>query len=435
MNFNESKKLQERSHQIIPGGAHTYAKGDDQFPEEAPGFIVRGQGSHAWDVDGNGFLEYGMGLRSVTLGHGYPSVVEAAYREMQKGINFTRPAPIEVECAEKLAGMIEGVEMVKFGKNGSDATTAAVKLARAYTGRNMIGICHEHPFFSVDDWFIGSTDMPGGIPQVYRELTTDFHFNDVQSVKDMFARHPGQIACVIMEAERLAAPQNQFLRVVKDLCHENGALFILDEIITGFRWDNGGAQKVYGIQPDMATFGKAFSNGFSLSALVGKREFMEAGGINHQRERVFLLSLTYGAETHHLAAAIETMRIYQEEPVVEHLHRQGERLATGIRQMVASKQLEGYFGVDGRPCNLIYYTRDENKQPSQPFRTLFLQEMIRGGIIAPSFVVSYSHSDRDIQFTLDVLDKALDVYARALDEGSGKYLNGRPVKPVMRPYC
>jgi glutamate-1-semialdehyde 2,1-aminomutase len=435
MNFSESKKLRERSHSIVPGGAHTYAKGDDQFPEDAPGFIARGKGCHVWDVDGNEFLEYSMGLRSVTLGHGYPSIIEAAYREMQKGINFSRPASIEIECAEKLAGLIEGAEMVKFGKNGSDATSAAVKLARSYTGRNLVGICAEHPFFSVNDWFIGSTEMPGGIPQAYRDLTVSFHFNDIESVKGVFAQFPGQIACLIMEAERLVAPRDNFLAETMRICHENGALFILDEIITGFRWNLHGAQKVYGIQPDLSTFGKAMSNGFSLSALVGKREFMEAGGLNHNRERVFLLSLTYGAETHHLAAAMETMRIYQEEPVIEHLYRQGERLSEGIRQLVADKHLDGYFGVDGRPCNLIYYTRDDKKQPSQPFRTLFLQELIRGGIIAPSFIVSYAHSDQDIQYTIDVLDRALDVYARALDEGVQKYLVGRPVKPVMRPYC
>jgi glutamate-1-semialdehyde 2,1-aminomutase len=435
MNFSKSHELQKKSHAIIPGGAHTYAKGDDQFPEEAPAFIDHGSGCHVWDVDGNEFIEYGMGLRSVTLGHGYRSIVEAAYREMQRGINFTRPAAIEIECAESLLSMIDGAEMVKFGKNGSDATSAAVKLARSYTGRNLVGICHEHPFFSVDDWFIGSTEMPAGIPQAYRDLTVQFHFNNLDSVRELFAKYPGQIACLIMEAERLEAPRDNFLQETLRICHENGALFILDEIITGFRWHVGGAQKVYGVVPDMSTFGKALSNGFSLSALVGKREFMEAGGINHNRERVFLLSLTYGAETHHLAAAIETMRIYKTEPVVEHLHRQGAKLAEGVRQLVAQKHLEGYFGVDGRACNLIYYTRDDKKQPSQPFRTLFLQELIKHGIIAPSFLVSYSHSDADIQHTIEALDPILDIYARALDEGVEKYLIGRPVKPVMRPYC
>jgi glutamate-1-semialdehyde 2,1-aminomutase len=220
-----------------------------------------------------------------------------------------------------------------------------------------------------------------------------------------------------------------------ELCHQNGALFVLDEIITGFRWDLRGAQNVYGIQPDLSTFGKAMANGFSISALVGKKEFMEAGGIYHDRERVFLLSLTYGAETHHLAAALETMKIYEENPVIEHLHRQGERLTKGIKQAVEANHLQGHFGVDGRACNLIYYTRDGDKQPSQPFRTLFMQEIIKRGIIAPSLVVSYSHTDQDIDKTIDAIAQALPIYARALDEGVDKYLEGRSVKPSMRKYC
>jgi glutamate-1-semialdehyde 2,1-aminomutase len=435
MNFDKTKALQKRSHALIPGGAHTYAKGDDQYPEDAPGFIARGEGCHVWDVDGNEFIEYGMGLRAVTLGHGFRPVVEAAYREMQKGINFTRPSPIEVECAEKLASLIGSAEMVKFGKNGSDATSAAIKLARAYTGRNRVGLCEEHPFFSVDDWFIGSTEMPAGIPQPTREMAVRFHYNDLQSIRDLFAHYPGEIACLILEAERLEPPKDGFLQQALEICHQNGALFVLDEIITGFRWDLHGAQAVYGISPDLSTFGKAMSNGFSASALVGKREFMEVGGIYHQRERVFLLSLTYGAETHSLAAALATMRVYESEPVIEHLHLQGGKLAAGIRQIAAQNHLEGHLGVDGRACNLIYYTRDENQQPSQPFRTLFLQEIIRRGIIAPSLVVSYSHNDEDIQKTLDAIAAAAQVYARALDEGVEKYLKGRPVKPVMRPYC
>jgi glutamate-1-semialdehyde 2,1-aminomutase len=435
MNFDKSNELRKRSHEIIPGGAHTYAKGDDQYPEKSPGFLIRGEGSHVWDMDGNEFIEYGMGLRSVTLGHGYKSVVDAAYRQMQMGTNFTRPSPIEVECAEKLSSFIKSAEMVKFGKNGSDATSAAVKLARAYTGRDLIAICEEHPFFSVDDWFIGSTEMPGGIPQAVQAMTVKFHYNDIGSVETLFAQYPGQIACLVMEAERTEPPIGNFLQRTIDLCHQHGALFVLDEIITGFRWDLGGAQNIYNIQPDLSAFGKAMANGFSISALVGKKEYMEAGGIYHNRERVFLLSLTYGAETHSLAAALETMRIYEKYPVIEHLHRQGERLITGINQAVDANHLQGYFGVDGRACNLIYYTRDENKQPSQAFRTLFLQEIIKEGIIAPSLVVSYSHSDQDIDKTIDAIANALQIYAKALDEGVDKYLVGRSVKPVMRKYC
>lgn len=433
-NFEQSKALQKKSHALIPGGAHTYAKGDDQYPEQAPGFIVRGQGCHVWDVDGNEFIEYGMGLRSVTLGHAYQPVIEAAYRAMQQGINFTRPAPIEVECAEKLLSFVKGADMVKFGKNGSDVTTAAVKLARAYTGRTLVALCADHPFFSVDDWFIGTTAMTAGIPQEIQQLTRKFRFNDLDSVKAVFAENPGQIACLVMEPEKNDPPYNNFLQETKRICHENGALLILDEIITGFRHYLGGAQTLYNIEPDLSTFGKALGNGFSISALVGKREIMRLGGLDHDQERVFLLSTTYGAESHALAAALETMRIFEEEDVVTYLHRQGERLAQGINQAVDELNLHGYFGIDGKPCNLVYYTRDQEQKPSQPYRTLFMQETIKRGLLMPSLIISYSHSDEDVDRTVEAISEALYIYRRALDEGIEKYLLGRPVKPVFRAY-
>ena len=433
-NFQHSQKLKQKSHQLIPGGAHTYAKGDDQYPELAPGFLVRGKGCHVWDVDDNKYIEYGMGLRAVTLGHGYEPVVEAAYQQMLQGLNFNRPAAIEIECAEMFLNLIEGGEMVKFAKNGSDATTAAIKLARAYTGRDMVAKCANHPFFSTDDWFIGSSAMNSGIPQAVRNLSLKFNYNDIESVKRLFEEYPNQIACLIMEAERMELPKDNFLHEVKRLCHENGALFILDEIITGFRWHLQGAQKVHNIVPDLSTFGKAMGNGFSIAALTGKREIMELGGLNHDRERVFLLSTTFGAETSCLAAAMEVMKTYREQNVVEHLYRQGEKLIAGINRAVAAQNLEGYFGVAGKPCNLIYFTRDENQQPSQPFRTLFLQEIIKRGIIAPSLVVSFAHQDSDIEYTINAIAEALGIYRRALEVGVEKYLVGRPVKPVFRKY-
>jgi len=308
MIFENSNALRQKSHALIPGGAHTYAKGDDQYPKLAPGFIISGKGSRVWDLDGNEFIEYGMGLRSVTLGHAYPAVTEAAARQMQLGVNFTRPAPIEIECAEKLLDLIEGGEMVKFAKNGSDITTAAVKLARAYTRRDLVAICADHPFFSIDDWFIGVTAMSAGIPRSVQELTVKFHFNDLDSLRELFAKFPNQIACVVMEAETTKPPEEHYLQDVLELSHEQGALLILDEMITGFRWHNGGAQKVFGITPDLSSFGKAIGNGFSVSALVGKREIMELGGLKHDRERVFLLSTTHGAETHALAS-IKRLRL------------------------------------------------------------------------------------------------------------------------------
>lgn len=434
MKFTKAKELQRKSHALIPGGAHTYAKGDDQYPEEAPGFICRGEGCHVWDIDGNEFIEYGMGLRSVTLGHAYRPVMEAAWRQMQCGNNFTRPAPIEVACAEQFLSLIPQAEMVKFAKNGSDVTTAAIKLARAYTGRTLVAICGDHPFFSVDDWFIGSTPMAAGIPQMTRQATVKFRYNDLASVETLFAAYPNQIACLIMEAETSEPPTHNFLHEVRRLCHQHGALFVLDEIITGFRWHRSGAQACYDLQPDLSTFAKAMGNGFSVAALAGKREIMELGGLYHNKERVFLLSTTYGAETFTLAAAMATMQIYQNEPVVEHLHAQGAKLRAGIDQAISVNGLDEYVQVIGRACNLVYVTRDQEKQRSQPFRTLFLQETIKRGLLMPSLVVSYSHTDGDIQRTVEAIGGALRVYRQALDNGIENYLVGRPVAPVFRTY-
>jgi len=423
----------ERAHSVIPGGAHTYAKGDDQYPANAPAFIARGKGCRVWDGEGNEFIEYGMGLRAVTLGHGYLPVVEAAARQMRLGINFTRPAAIELECAEALRDILPGADMVKFAKNGSDVTTAAVKLARAATGRDDIAICSDQPFFSTDDWFIGTTAMPAGIPESTRRLTLGFRYNDLASAEALFHDHPGRIACVILEAETTEPPRDRFLHRLKDLCHANGAIFILDEMITGFRWHLSGAQAYYDLRPDLSTFGKALANGFSVSALVGKRALMEPGGIRHAGERVFLLSTTHGAETHGLAAALETMRIYRTEHVVEALWRQGDRLRLGVEAAIAEHGLERFFALLGKPCNLVYATRGPDGEPSQSFRALFLQELIRRGILAPSFVVSFSHTDDDVDRTIEAVGESLSVYRQALDAGSvDRHLVGPPVKRVFR---
>jgi glutamate-1-semialdehyde 2,1-aminomutase len=433
--FPLSKQFQQKSHRLIPGGGHTYAKGDDQFPEEAPGFIVRGKGCHAWDVDGNEFIEYGMGLRAVALGHAYAPVIEAAYAQMQLGANFTRPATIELECAEALLSLVKGGEMVKFAKDGSTVTSAAIKLARAYTGRDRVAICADHPFFSSEDWFIGSTPIANGIPQVTRDLTVKFRYNDLESVRALFAQYPGEIACVILEPVKDVEPQDGFLHELQRLCRAEGAVFILDEMVTGFRLHNGGGQGYYDIVPDLSTFGKALANGFAVSALVGKREIMELGGIYHDRERVFLLSTTHGAETHALAAAIATMRVYQTEGVIDFMERQGRALMAGINQAIALHNLEVHFGVVGKPCNLVYFTRDAERNPSQAFRTLFLQEMVKRGFLMPSLAVSYSHTDEDIARTIDAIAEALKVYKLALENGIEHYLVGRSVQPVFRKYC
>ncbi len=433
--FDGSVRLNERIHELIPGGGHTYAKGSDQYPEQMPLIIDRGLGCRVWDVDGNEFIEYGMGLRAVTLGHAFAPVIEAAGQALLKGANFTRPARIEIDCAEKFLSIIGWAEMVKFCKDGSDALDGAVRLARAYTGRDRIAICGDHPFFSTSDWFIGTTPMPGGIPQWVRSQTVRFAYNDLASLEELFARYPGEIACVVMEAARTEEPRAGYLQEVQAACRKHGAVFVLDEMITGFRWHLGGAQRVYGVTPDLAAFGKALANGFSLSALAGRRDLMRLGGIRHSSERVFLLSTTHGAESHGLAAGLATMEFYEKEGVVERLYAQGKRLRNGVEERVNAFGLAPHVGVVSRNCNLLYFTRDADGKPSQAFRTLLLQELLSRGILAPSFVVSYSHTDSDIDLTLDALEAALRIYREALDRGIGAVLKSRPVQPVFRPFA
>jgi glutamate-1-semialdehyde 2,1-aminomutase len=324
--------------------------------------------------------------------------------------------------------------MVKFGKNGSDATSGAVRLSRAYTGRDLVAVCADHPFFSIDDWFIGSTAMKAGIPEAIQRLTIKFHYNDIDSVKAIFEQHPGQISCLIMEPATVVDPVDNYLHDVRDLCQRNGAVLIFDEMITGFRWPMGSGQRCYDVRPDLCTFGKAMGNGFSISALVGRKEIMELGGLRHGKERVFLLSLTHGAELHCLAAALEVMRVYQRENVVDRLMEQGGKLISGIEKEIQRLNLGEYFQLLGKPSNLIYATRDQNKERSQPFRTLFLQETLKRGVIMPSLVVSLAHCDHDIEHTIEAVGEALEIYSRALNEGVEKHLIGRPVKPVFRQF-
>jgi glutamate-1-semialdehyde 2,1-aminomutase len=427
-------ELRARLHAAIPGGAHTYAKGDDQWPSAAPALIVRGKGCRVWDADGNEFIEYGMGLRAVTLGHAYEPVVEAARAQLQLGANFTRPSLVELECAERFLSIVTEAEMVKFTKDGSTATSAAVKLARASTGRDLVALCRDHPFFSYDDWFIGTTAIDAGIPRAISDLSRTFPYDDLDALEALFAAEPGRIACVILEPDRGTPPRPGYLGAVQELCRREGALLVLDEMITGFRWALGGAQAEHGVIPDLSTFGKAIANGLSVSALAGRRDVMEQGGLDYPGPRVFLLSTTHGAETHSLAGAIATMDVYTEEDVVGYLHEAGATLRAGLEAAARSADVEGFVRILGRDCNLVFETRDASGVPSQAFRTLLLQELLRRGILAPSFVVSFSHDERAIATTVEAAAEALNVYARALEDGIERYLDGPAVKPVYRRF-
>ncbi len=447
---------QDRLNAVIPGGAHTYSRGFDQFPANAPQVLDRGQGAWVWDPDGRRYLDYGMALRAVTLGYAYPSVTEAAYREILKGNNLTRASLVELEAVELIVDLIPSAEMVKFAKNGSNVTTGAAKVARAYTGRPYICIPRQHPFFSFDDWFIGTTAMTRGIPQAHVTTTLVFDYGDIRSLEQLFKEHPGQIAGVLLEpattqtpcppecgrvlsheAPCRDCPHNgaSFLHAVQRLCRANGALFMLDEMITGFRWHLKGAQHFFGVDPDITTFGKAMANGFSVAALVGRREVMEVGAINRPgTERTFLLSTTHGAEMSGMAAFIETVRVYRERGVCEHLWSFGDKLRAGLRAVAAECGVADSFRLDGPAVALNYLTLDATGKPSMELRTLFAQEMIRNGVLMPWIALSLAHGDGELDMTLTAARKALAVYAKALTDGVGRYLEGPAIKPVFRTF-
>lgn len=429
-----NEQYSQWAHQYIPGGAHTYSRGDDQFPANAPKILARGEGAYVWDVDGNRFLDFGMGLRSVTLGYGREEISQAAIAEIAQGNNLTRASMTEVLAAKELCEFIPWVEMVKFAKNGSNVVTAATKLARAFTGRKMIARCVDQPFFSFDDWFIGNTVVDAGIPDEIKALTVNFSFNNLDSLRQLFEKYPGQIACVITEAATHIEPKPGFLEELVKLTRQNGALVVIDEMITGFRWHNQGACEYYGIRPDLVTFGKAMANGFAVAALGGRRDVMSLGGLAHDKERVFLTSTTHGGEMCSLGALRATMKFYQTHNVVEHLWQTGKNLLEGLHQVAVRYGLQDHFVAEGTACSPIFMCFDADRKVSLSFRTLFLQEMIKNGVLMPWLAFSFAHREEEIQIALDAADRALAIYAKALDSGLDRFLQGPVVKPVFRKY-
>ena len=432
MSFARSTALQSRLHEIVPGGAHTFAKGSDQYPEGMAPVLQRGHGARVWDVDGNEFVEYGMGMRAVTLGHGYAPVVEAVRAAIGDGVSFTRPTTLELAAAEDFLALVPAADMVKFCKNASDATGTAVRLARAATGREVIAVCRDQPFFSSQDWFVGTLPIGTGVPDAVRSLVRDFGYNDLASLEAVLAAEP--VACVMLEAaSALAEPAPGFLDGVRALCDRYGAVFVLDETITGFRWAAGGAQAVYGVTPDLSTWGKGMGNGFAVAALAGRRELMELGGLATDRPRVFLLSSTHGAEATGLAAFRAVVAAYRETDPVATMERQGRALADGVNAAAAEAGIAEHLSVIGRPSCQVFRTTDADGRPSQAMRTLFLSEILRRGVLGQSYVISAAHTDADVAQTVEAARAATVAYRKALETGRPEELfDGRPVAPGHR---
>jgi len=440
--FDKSDAYRARVHDRIPGGAHTYSKGDDQFPALAPAAIDYGKGAHVWDVDGNKYLDCSMGLTSVGLGHAYAPVLDRVKAELDRGANFQRPSVLELEMAERFLSLVPEHDMVKFAKNGSTVTTAAVKLARAKTGRTLVAFPGDHPFYSYDDWFIGTTASNKGVPEETARLSVTFKSCDLRSLKALFEQYPGQIACVITEPEKstcgtacdCSMSAGEFMRQAIALTHEHGALFIVDEMITGFKTAWPGSIAKYDLKPDMATWGKGIANGFAFCALTGTKDVMELGGIRAVgQEKVFLISTTHGAETHAMAAALASIDEYERHDVVAHNHARGRQLAEACAEAVAARGLVGALQVLKCDWMVTFLFRDGAGAVSAGMRTLFMQEMIKRGVLFQGiFVPCYSHTEADVAQFLEAFAASLDVYARAVAEGYERWLVGEPAKPVFR---
>ena len=432
--MTQNEAYRKKAHHLIPAGAHTYSRTDEVFPANAPGIIEQTKGVYCWDADGNKYLDYGMACRSVTVGYGFQRISDAAIEYIKKGNTATKASTVEVDAAETLVNLIPWVDMVKFAKNGSTVTTAAVKLARAYTGKKYIVRCREHSFFSYDDWFIADTVMNCGIPDEIKGLTLQFAYNDLDSIKNVFEEYKGQIACLIMEPAETEEPRDGFLQKAGELCKEYGVVYILDEMITGFRWDIQGACKYYGAEPDLVTYGKGMANGFSVAALGGKREIMELGGLIPGKERVFLISTTHGAEMCGLGAFIETVRVYKELNVTDHMWNTGKKLCAGLKEIAGEFNLDHYVYVSGAACSPNLVVCGKDKKPSAEYRTVLLQEMLNGGILMPYISIAYEHTETEVEITLEAFRKAMKVYAEALNGDVSVYLNGNTIRPVFRKY-
>ncbi|MFA6188552.1 MAG: glutamate-1-semialdehyde 2,1-aminomutase [Sulfuricurvum sp.] len=431
-NFTNSNLLRKKAASLIPGGAHTYSKGDDQFPQLSPHSIVKGKGARIWDVDGNEFIDWGMGLTSVILGHAYEPVIDVIKNELDNGVNFIRPSFIEAELAELMIEQIPSAEMVKFAKNGSNATTSAVKLARAYTGKKLVLRCLDQPFFSIDDWFIGDTEINSGVTEETKKGTKHFKYNDIEDLKKVISLHKDEgIACIIIEPAATEEPQEGYLQDIKNICTKEGIILIFDEVVSGFRFHPKGAQYLYGVTPDLSTFGKAMANGYSISALVGKKEIMKLGGLEHEKERVFLLSTTYGGETHHLRAAQKTIEILNQNDyeVTKHLWQTGKKIKMEFNALSQKLGINEYTHISGIDCRPYFYFQDNY------MRTLFQQEMIKHGVLMQGIVPSFSHKEREVAQTLDAFEKALNVLKYAIETDQvQQLLIGAPVKPVFRKF-
>lgn len=391
--FARSDAYRDEIHGLIPGGAHTYSKGDDQWPALSPAAIASGDGCHVHCLDGHRYLDTSLGLTSVCLGHCYAPVLSAATAQLALGNNFQRPAAIEREYARAFLPLVAplGHSRIKMAKNGSTCTTAAIKLARAFTGRSLVAVASNHPFYAYDDWFIGTTPCSAGVPDAITALTLKFDSLRPETLAALFDAHPQQIAAIISEPDSLAdaarggQPPDAYRELIT-ISHRHGAVFIADEMVSGFRSDFPGACTRHGYRPDIATWGKSIGNGFSVCCMTGTAAIMDCGGIKQrERPRVFLTSSTHGGEAVCLAAGLAVIRSYQQYPVIAHHHAMVAAFVDAMRAAVKAHELEEVITIVAAQAWSAQCTfRNLAGAPDAALRTLFLQEMVGRGVRAPT---------------------------------------------------
>lgn len=419
--IDKSEALWERAKKTIPSGTQTLAKGPSQFVGGvSPIFLQRGKGARVWDVDGNEFLDYNMGIGPLSLGYAYHKVDQAIAAQLRNGISFSLVHPLEVEVAELLRETIPNAEMVRFSKTGADVTSAAIRVARHHTKRSRVLCCGYHGWH---DWYIGTSPLPNGVPTETRGLTSSFSYNDIESLQSQLDEN---VACIIMEPALFEEPRDNFLHKVRDLATQNGSLLIFDEMWTGFRLAPGGAQEFFGVTADLATFSKAIANGMPLSALTGRREVME-----HFDGEVFFYT-TFGGETLSLAAAQATVTEIRDQDVCSHMRTLGNRLKEGIEKAIARRDM-GYVACKGYGCRTLITFNAEASDPLLQ-KSLIQQELIKRGILwSGQHAISFSHTEQDMDYTISAYEEALDLLDCAIREGTLKEaIQGRPVQPVFR---
>lgn len=423
--YQKSETLLERALKVIPLGSQTFSKSLTQYPYGvSPYFIVRGQGSHVWDADGNEYIDFINALASVTLGYNDPDVTAAVRCQLDQGVIFSLSHPVEMEVAERIVDMVPCADMVRFGKNGSDATSGAIRLARAYTGRERVAVCGYHGW---QDWYIGSTARHRGVPQGTRDITHSFAYNDEASLEKLLLGHPGEFAAVILEPMNIAEPQQDFLKAVAQLARQHGALLVFDETITGFRYANGGAQEYFGVTPDLATFGKGLANGYPVSAVAGRRDLMKL------MEEIFF-SFTFGGETLSLAASAATLDKLTRENVCAQIATQGEKVIAGVKERIIRHGIADFASIVGHPSWSFLILKDMPGVSQWEIKTLLLQELFAHGILSlGTHNISFAHSDADIERLLGVYDEIFPLLRAGVLEGRlSELLRCKPLEPLFK---